>query len=88
MSECCYKSADGHCTKWRSNGKCEPSTVNWCDEPVDMIEVDRMCENSSIFGNTYNFITEEQLNELRAGKAIWVGDGEYCHFIILKPEDV
>lgn len=84
MSECKFKSPDGHCTKWRKNGKCIPSDLSWCDEPVEMIQADRMCERCGIFGNTYSYITEEQLEELKNGEVVHINDGEYVHFIALK----
>lgn len=87
MNKCDLKTQDGNCTKWRYEKGCKPSNIDWCDEPVEMIDSDEMCKYSSIFGNTYSFITSDQLKELENGKAIYINDGEYCHFVMLKGEN-
>lgn len=84
MSECKLKSSDGHCTKWGKNRVCKPSDLSWCDEDVKMIDADRMCRYGSIFGNSYCYITEQQLEELKNGKVLYHDDGEYGIFIALK----
>lgn len=83
--KCPVKTSDGHCSK-RNGEHCKPSDKSYCDEEVLMIDVGQMCRHSSIFGNTYSFITNSQLEELKSGKAIYINDGEYCHFIVLKEE--
>ena len=86
MSECKYKGENGRCKKYGSNGRlCKPSTRDWCDYPIDMIDDSRMCEMGSIFGNDYCYITESQLKELIDGKVICVGD-EYGTFILLRKD--
>ena len=56
-------------------------------EPIKMIDANQVGAKSSPWGNTYCYITEEQLDELKNGKVIYVDDGEYCHFIVLKKGD-
>lgn len=87
MSNCNLKTDNGNCTKWRCEKECKPSNIGWCDEPVEMIDSDEMCRYSSIFGNSYSYITNDQLKELQNGKAIYINDGEYGHFIMLKEEN-
>ena len=62
------------------------SDKDYCNDAVLMIDVEQMCDHSSIFGNTYSFITNSQLEELRSGKAIYINDCEYSHFVILKED--
>lgn len=86
MKQCKYKRDDGSCAK-RGNRRdipCRPSSLDWCDELVEMIDADEICILSSPWGNTYNFITEEQIKELKRGKVVYVDDGEYGHFIAFK----
>ena len=86
MSEkCILMDENGHCTKWRKNGKCIKSDVTWCDDALELIEPDQMCRKSSIFGNYYFYITEEQLEALKNGKVLCDVD-EYGIFIALQKE--
>lgn len=86
MIDCKFRTHNGRCDKFSKSVPCTPSTIDTCDEPVSMVTVEQMCRFSSVFGNTFNFITKAQLNELQEGKAIYINDGEYCHFIVLKEE--
>lgn len=88
MSECQFRSTDGRCKKYgRGRGyRCRPTTKEAFEEPVKMIDPRRVCEHSSIFGNSLCYITKEQLMELVKGKAVWFDDGEYGWFLILKKE--
>ena len=81
--ECQYKTEDGKCKAYNLC-ECKPSTIDWCNEPVKMIPVDCICKYASYWGNSYYFITEEQLEELKNGKVIYVYDGEYSNFIAVK----
>ena len=81
--EKCDLFKDKHCTKYRKNGKCRPSDLEWCDEELKVIEADQMCRYSSIFGNSYFYITEEQLDALKEGKVLYEC-GEYGTFIALR----
>ena len=83
--ECPFKTPNDRCSKFEGTC-CKPSNKGYCDEEVLMIDVGQMCRYSSMFGNTYSFVTNSQLEELKHGKAIYINDGEYCHFIILKEE--
>lgn len=56
------------------------------DHPVGLIPIDDVCQNVSIYGNEFYFITPEQIDELLAGKVIHLDDGEYTNFIALKGE--
>lgn len=84
MYDCDFKNSKGRCTKYDYPRECKPSTIDWCDEEVEMIEAYKMCMCRSIFGNTYSFITEDQIEDLKAGKVVYINDGEYCHFIACK----
>ena len=86
MSDCKCKTQDGYCTKYGGRHKCKPSTINDFDETVKMINVEEVCRGASLWGNSLCYITEEQLEELKNGKAIYINDGEYCTFIVLKKE--
>ena len=89
MDKCRYKTKDGHCTKRRINGICRSSNLSWCEDPAKTIDIDRMCEYSSIFGNEYVYITEEQFQALSEGKALYIPvNDEYGCFIALKNEEV
>lgn len=89
MEQCRYKRDDGSCAKHgnRRDILCKPSSIDWCDDSVEMINADEMCIFSSPWGNSCSFITEEQIEELKQGKVIYVDDGEYCHFIALKRDN-
>lgn len=85
--ECACKHYDGSkCTKSRRLQECKPSSIKWFDERADMINVDEVCEKSSIFGNVCLYITEAQLEELKAGKVICHVD-EYGTFIALRKDE-
>lgn len=84
VTECSlYK--DGHCTKWRKNGKCHPSSADWFDEHLDQCEMNAMCEHNSIFGNSYFYLTDEDIDALKAGKVLFDVD-EYGVFLAYKKE--
>lgn len=84
VNECSlYK--DGHCTKWRKNGKCRPSTEDWLDERLDVCDINAMCEKSSIFGNEYYYVTDEDIEALKSGKVLYKRS-EYGIFIGYMPE--
>ena len=87
MCQCDLKTKNGLCNKHGGRYKCRPTTSEDFDEPVEMIDVDRVCRKCSIFGNSLCYITEEQLRELMAGKAIYFSDDEYGWFLILKNEE-
>lgn len=86
MEQCRYKREDGSCAKHgnRRDIPCKPSSIEYFRDTVEMMDVKEMCIFSSPWGNSFNFITEEQIEELRHGKVVYVNDGEYCHFIALK----
>lgn len=58
----------------------------WFKEPVEMIEFEQVVDAQSAWGNTYSYITKEQLEDLQNGKLVYIDDGEYCHFIMMKGE--
>lgn len=86
MTECKYLTSEGLCTKRGKDCKipCKPSSIDWCDEPVDVIDESQMCADSSIYGNTFSYITLEQVDELMNGKVVEIDDNECMHFICLK----
>lgn len=53
---------------------CDGNGNQLCDEPFEVIERREMCAKSSIFGNYYLQLTEENIEALRAGKVLFVGD--------------
>jgi hypothetical protein len=84
----CKFNALGICTRnVGRNGtysECKPITADYYINDICMIESHDVCELQSSYGNRYHRITEEDLEELKAGKIIYINDGEYCHFITLK----
>lgn len=70
-----------YCAKWGvEHMKCKPSTLDWCDTCLQKCDVDRMCRKSSIFGNLYFYITDEDIKALKNGKILFHVD-EYGIFI-------
>lgn len=61
----------------------EPTYIDW----LTTIEPEEVCEIASKYGNRYAEITEEQIEELRAGKVLCYVD-EYGIFIRLKRSDI
>lgn len=57
------------------------------DTPVKTIDANCVAEERSPWGNSYCYITEKQLEELKSGKVIYFNDGEYGNFIMLKKGD-
>lgn len=75
-----------HCTKYRKNGKCEPSTKDWLIpnpyyDPRNFISIDRMCRKSSIFGNEYIGLTQSDIDRLTNGEILAISVEEYEVFI-------
>lgn len=81
---------DGHCTKYRANGAANPSSKEWFTENVSsgchldasdaFIPVNRVCRHSSIFGNYYFGITDEDIERLKNGEVMALVN-EYGIFI-------
>ena len=74
-----------HCKKWRKNGKCDISSRKWFDEEFEFTVANRMCESSSIFGNYYIGVSQEDIDRLKSGEVIHIG-GEYGIYIGYKGE--
>ena len=55
---------------------CDGNGNQLCDEPFEVIERREMCSRSSIFGNYYLQLTEENIEALRNGKVLYA-KGEY-----------
>lgn len=73
---------NGYCDKCiAKQDKCEPSDTSWFDESPKFVSMDRMCENSSIFGNVYAKVTKDDLARLLNGEVIKLGAEEYNVFI-------
>ena len=53
-------------------------------DTIQMVDANKVDALSSPWGNSYCYITEEQLEELKNGKIIYFNDGEYGNFIELK----
>ena len=56
------------------------------DENVEMVTVKEVNDVRSRWGNSYCYITEEQVEKLKQGMVVWHDDGEYGTFIVLKEE--
>ena len=92
MSKCegCDLYVNGYCTKFRKNGKAEPSTREWLYEDLDITKLEficeyRMCRKSSIFGNDYVGITLDDIERIKNGEILHIS-GEYGVFIGLVEE--
>lgn len=70
-----------HCTKYRKNGKCEPSSKKWLNEELTICHIDRMCELSTIFGNAYVAVTDDDIEKLKRGEALHFECAEYGIFL-------
>lgn len=80
-----------HCTKYRSNGVCRPSTRKWLipdeyDDQVEFIPVNRMCQKGSIFGNNYIGLSRADVDRILDGEIAYIID-EYGVFIGLLPDE-
>lgn len=82
----CSLYKNGHCQKWRENGKCDPSTIDWFKDRISQCEMGAVCENGSIFGNECFYLTDEDIDALKAGKVLYYVD-EYGIFLAYKKED-
>ena len=82
--EGCDLYENGHCRKFRENGKAEPSNRDWLDyldySEVDYISEYRMCRKSSIFGNDYIGLTLDDIERIKNGEILHI-PGEYGIFI-------
>lgn len=86
MIDCKFRDDKGRCTKYgRHPFKCGPFTVDSFSDKLNIIDMDEACKRGSIFGNSFFFITEEQIEKLRNGKVLFAID-EYGTFIALKKE--
>lgn len=72
--EDCEFYKDGGCVKFRNRRKCKPATMEWFDEEFAVIEMSAVCRNSSIFGNSYFVITDEEIEALKNGKVLFMLD--------------
>lgn len=61
-------------------------TVKNFDEDMGVCEMHEVKDCQSRWGNSYCYITEEQIEQLKNGKVLWNCDGEYCTFIVLRKE--
>ena len=92
MSNCegCDLYVNGHCTKFRQNGKAESSTREWIYEDLDIAELEfiseyRICRKSNIFNNYYIGITLDDIERIKNGEILHMS-GEYGVFIGLVDE--
>lgn len=54
------------------------------DEEMGVCELNEVREIQSAWGNSYCYITEEQIKALQEGKVVHHDDGEYGTFIVLR----
>lgn len=81
----CELYSDSRCSRDRRR-KCKPSSLEWLDDSVEVIEPNQMCCKGSIFGNYYIGVTEEQLEALKNGKVLFTLN-EYGIFIGLRKDN-
>lgn len=86
MKECKFRTEDGKCNKFLCIGPCIPTKAEFFGENVGTLELDEVCQHSSRYGNTYSMLTKEEVEALQNGKVLYIDDGEYGHFIMLKGE--
>lgn len=84
--EGCYFYIDSHCTKYRKNGKPNPSSITWLirdkyDEPIHFIPADRICFYESLFGNEYLGLSQADIDKIQNGEVACVLIGEYKVFV-------
>lgn len=75
-----------HCKKWEKEGKCDISSLEWFNEPFDFVKINRVCCEGSVFGNYHIGITQSDIDRLKKGEIIHIGD-EYGIFIGYKHPD-
>ena len=78
---------NGRCKKSSTRRKCENCVSNetWFSSEFQKCNIDEVCRYSSIFGNRYYTITDEDIDDMRQGKVLTSVD-EYGTFIRLKKE--
>lgn len=80
--ECKYYK-DGKCEKYGDKRKCSPSDASWFSDDFDELEhidINEVCEQQSIFGNSFFNLSGEELEALANGKVLHA-NGEYGTFI-------
>ena len=81
----CSKYQNGSCTRWSKNAKCSPSASDWFEDRVSQCDINAVCEHDSFYGNDYLYVTDEDIDALKAGKVLF-RVGEYGVFIAYKKE--
>ena len=82
----CQFYKNGNCTKWLADRKCEPSNNCWFTDGFDQCDINAVCAKSSIYGNDYFYLTDRDIEALKAGKILYFTD-EYGMFIAYKKEN-
>lgn len=82
----CRLYKDGHCQKWRKNGKCVPSNLDWFEDEFGQCEINEVCEKCSIYGNDCFLLTKKDIDALKSGKVLFSLD-QYGTFIAYKKEE-
>ena len=74
---------NGRCRKYDARQKCknEVSDATWFKDEFGRCSVGEVCRNSSIFGNRYFKITDDDINALKRGDVLHYV-GEYGMFIL------
>lgn len=62
---------NGMCEKWSIDLKCCPNSIENFDDTFSICEIDETCEKSSILGNYFFMLTDEDIDALKAGKALF-----------------
>ena len=88
MKDCDLLKDNGRCAKSYNRMLCKNcrSDPSWFDDAFDVCDVDEVCRKSSVFGNKFFAITEEDIKLLKQGKVLYYVD-EYGAFIMLKGEE-
>lgn len=77
---------DGYCTKFKLTGKCELGSREWLESEGEFIPIEKMCRESSMFGNYYIGLTKNDIERIQKGEVKHM-PGEYGLFIGFIDED-
>ncbi|MCH5315739.1 MAG: hypothetical protein J1E81_07485 [Eubacterium sp.] len=89
--KCDLLNNENECTKSYNLGKpvgpikCVPSDISWCNQRLEICELNQICRNASPFGNYCFYITDDDIEKLKQGKILFDLD-EYGIFIGYRKE--
>ena len=96
---CTCRSTDGlTCKKYMHDCTCTPLTkkdiIGYATEQSEysyepqLISFEDVCERRSPYGNEFVIITQKQISAMKAGRVLYITDGEYGTFLILEGSEV